>query len=84
MKRGSFGNGASRAPQDRDAGRVWTVPDRRFGDAPSLASVRGPCFGSAQYPRCMALRVFLIIWALVIISRLLWTTVGRWNQRRQG
>jgi hypothetical protein len=30
----------------------------------------------------MALRVFLIIWGLIIISRLLWTTVGRWNQRR--
>lgn len=31
----------------------------------------------------MALRVFLLCWALVIVARLLWSTVGRWNARRR-
>jgi hypothetical protein len=30
----------------------------------------------------MWLRVFLMCWALVIVARILYSTVGRWNQRR--
>lgn len=32
----------------------------------------------------MVLRVFLIIWGLTILCWMLWTTIGRWNQRRRG
>ena len=34
------------------------------------------------YPGEMALRIFLICWALIIVARMLWSTVGRWNQKR--
>ena len=30
----------------------------------------------------MALRVFLIVWGIVILGYMLWGTVGRWNKRR--